>query len=244
MQPAKPLYPMQPAGMRPLVPPVAASKSPIDEPSAISGRRDLMAGLAGMAAAGALLKGEDALAAYGDSANVFGRTTNDKGFFAYAGDGWSCLLPSKWKTSAEKEFPDVVFQYEDNFDQVNKLTVLKRKGGLGGSPESYLNDISFLLGRQSFEGSTISEGGFAPDRVSAASVLDINQDKDKKGRKVYNYNILSRTADGNEGGRHQLIKAIEAGGETFILRIVMGDKRWFRGQKNEAFGILNSFTVA
>merc|ERR1719482_1217887 len=153
--------------------------------------------------AATILRTEPSLAAYGDSANVFGRITNKTGFLAYAGDGFSLLLPSKWNPSKEKDFPNVALRYEDNFDAVNNLVVIKERTTKGrvedyGSPEQFLNSFSFLLGQQMYSGQTISEGGFAPDRVSAASVLDLENTTDKKGRTVYRYNILSRTADGDE----------------------------------------------
>jgi hypothetical protein len=224
------------------------SASAYDEPTAISpqqGRRELMTGL-GLAAAGAVvMKDQAAQAAYGDSANVFGKVTNSAGFFAYSGDGFSVLLPSKWKTSNERDFKDVVFRYEDNFDQVNFLAVIRQKGGtLGSSPEDFIKTNSYLLGEQSYAGQTQSEGGFAENRVSAASILGLDSEQDKKGRKVFTAEILTRTADGNEGGRHQLFKALESGGDLWILKIQMGDKRWFRGQKLEAEGIFKSFNVA
>eukprot|EP00747_Dinoflagellata_sp_TGD_P132757 gnl/TRDRNA2_/TRDRNA2_175112_c0_seq2.p1 gnl/TRDRNA2_/TRDRNA2_175112_c0~~gnl/TRDRNA2_/TRDRNA2_175112_c0_seq2.p1 ORF type:complete len:307 (-),score=44.57 gnl/TRDRNA2_/TRDRNA2_175112_c0_seq2:584-1504(-) len=226
---------------------VSVSASAHDEPTAISaqpGRRELMTGL-GFAAAGAVLKDQAAQAAYGENANVFGRVTNSDGFFPYAGDGFSMLLPSKWKDSKERDFKDEIFRYEDNFDQVNYLAVLKKKGGaLGSSPEDFIKANQALLGEQSFAGETTSEGGFAPNRVSAASILDLGTEKDKKGRTVYTADILTRTADGNEGGRHQLFKAVQSGGDLYVLKVQMGDKRWFRGQKSEAEGIFKSFTVA
>jgi len=226
---------------------VSVSASAYNEPTATSaqpGRRELMTGL-GFAAAGAVLKDQAAQAAYGDSANVFGEVTNNLGFFAYSGDGFSMLLPSKWQTSKEIDLKDEIFRYEDNFDQVNYLAVIKRKGGsLGGSPEEFMKNNAFLLGEQSYTGQSQSEGGFDPDRVSAASILDLESDTDKKGRKVYKVDVLTRTADGNEGGRHQLFKAVESGGDLWILKIQIGDKRWFRGQKSEAKGIFNSFTVS
>jgi len=209
------------------------------------GRREVMTGL-GFAAAGAILNQKQAAqAAYGDGANVFGSVTNNKGVIAYAGDGFSLLLPSKWNPSKEKDFGGVILRYDDNGDAVNSLVVIKLAGqSLGGTPEEFLNKNSYLLGQQSYAGSTISEGGFAADRVSAASVLDISDEKDKQGRRVFGYNILSRTADGNEGGRHQLIKAVEAKGSLFILKVQIGDKRWFKGARNEAEACYNSFTVA
>merc|ERR1711988_732837 len=114
---------------------------------------------------------------------------------------------------------------------------------MGGGPEQFLNTWAFLLGQQMYSGKTISEGGFAPDRVSAASVLDVESTTDKKGKTLYRYNILSRTADGDEGGRHQLISATVSGGILYILKIQVGDKRWFKGVKKEAEGALNSFIV-
>merc|ERR1712025_638840 len=198
---------------------------------------------------GLLLKVDPSLSAYGDSANVFGKITNKTGFVAYAGEGFSLLLPSKWNPSKEKDFPNVALRYEDNFDALNNLVVIKEKTSKGrvedfGGPEQFLNSFSFLLGQQMYAGQTMSEGGFAPDRVSAASVLDLENSTDKKGRTVYRYNILSRTADGDEGGRHQLISATVSNGTLYILKIQVGDKRWFKGVNKDAEGVFNSFIVA
>ena len=44
-------------------------------------------------------------------------------------------------------------------------------------------------------GETRSEGGFAPNRVSAASILDVAAITDKKGKEYYTYNILTRTGE-------------------------------------------------
>merc|ERR1719408_463963 len=196
-----------------------------------------------------VLRTDPSFAAYGDSANVFGKITNKSGFVAYAGDGFSMLLPSKWNLSKEKDFPNVALRYEDNFDAVNNLVVIKEKTDKGrvedfGSPDQFLNSFSYLLGQQSYAGKTISEGGFAPDRVSAASVLDLESTTDKKGKTFYRYNILSRTADGDEGGRHQLISAVVSSNTLYILKVQVGDKRWFKGVRKEAEGVLNSFIVA
>jgi len=39
----------------------------------------------------------------------------------------------------------------------------------------------------------VSEGGFAANRVSAASLLDVSEDTDKKGKKYYKYELLVRS---------------------------------------------------
>ncbi len=49
--------------------------------------------------------------------------------------------------------------------------------------------------------------------------------------------------DGNEGGRHQLIKATVSGGNLYILKVQAGDKRWFKGADKECKGAFESFTV-
>lgn len=68
-------------------------------------------------------------------------------------------------------------------------------------------------------GSSRSEGGFADGRYAAASVLDVSTSKDKKGRGYYQYEVLVRSADGDEGGRHQLIKScVGSDGNLYILK--------------------------
>jgi hypothetical protein len=49
-------------------------------------------------------------------------------------------------------------------------------------------------------GETISEGGFAPGRVSAASLLEAGEATDKKGKKYYKYEFLTRSGEGPPAG--------------------------------------------
>ena len=41
-------------------------------------------------------------------------------------------------------------------------------------------------------------------------------------------NALFPAADGDEGGRHQLINAAVSNGNLYILKVQVGDKRWFK----------------
>lgn len=204
----------------------------------------------GMAAGAALLsQAKPSQAAYGDAANVFGKATNTSGFVPYAGEGYALLLPAKWNPSTEKDFPGIDLKYEDNGDAVNNLNVSivktdKSKIEDFGPPEKFLPEVSYLLGQQSYSGATKSEGGFAENRVSAASLLGVEVATDKKGKTYYKYNILTRTADGNEGGRHQLISATVSNGALYVLKVQAGDKRWFKGADKECQGTINSFIVA
>lgn len=199
-------------------------------------------------AAAAATQAKPSFAAYGDSANVFGKASNTSGFVPYAGNGYALLLPSKMNPSKEKAYPGVEICYEDNFDVVTNLNVLvnatsKSKMEDFGTPEQFLDKVSYLLGEQSYTGSTRSEGGFAADKVSAAAVLDVFTKSDK-GKTYYMYEILTRTADGDEGGRHTLIAATVSDGNVYTLKLQSGDKRWFKGTERELRQVWNSFTVA
>jgi len=200
-------------------------------------------------AVSAVTVAKPSLAAYGEGANVFGRVTDDTGFRPYAGDGYAILIPSKWNPSKEKVFPGTDIYYEDNFDAVSNMSVLvtstsKTKVEDFGSPEAFLEKVAFLLGEQAWQGNTRSEGGFAPGKVSTAAVLDVFSKKDKAGKTYYMYEILTRTADGNEGGRHQLVAATVSNGAVYALKIQSGDKRWFKGTDRECKAVWDSFTVA
>ena len=116
----------------------------------------------------------------------------------YAGDGYALLLPSKWNPSKERDFQGVDLRYEDNFDAVNNVVVIKKKSDKNsitdyGSVDKFLTEQAYLFGDQSYSGSTKSEGGFAPNKVSAASLLDIKENVDKNGKKYYEYELLVRT---------------------------------------------------
>lgn len=56
--------------------------------------------------------------------------------------------------------------------------------------------------------------------------------------------VLARTADNDEGGRHQLIAATVADSKLYLVKIQVGDKRWMKGANREAITAWNSFTVA
>ena len=207
------------------------------------------AALSVFTAAGAAAVAKPSFAAYGDSANVFGSTTNSSGFIPYSGDGYAFLLPAKYNPSRERPFPNQDVYFEDNFDAVSNISVLietkcgKSKIEDFGSPESYLEKIGYLLGQQSFNGQTRSEGGFAANKVSAAAVLDVFT-KSNKGKTYYYFEVLTRTADGDEGGRHQLIAATVSDGTLYTMKLQSGDKRWFKGQERDLKQTWSSFTVA
>jgi len=131
---------------------------------------------------------------------------------------------------------------------VSNISVLVEKVGKSkiedfGSPEAYLEKIGYLLGAQSYQGETRSEGGFAANRVSTAAVLDVFT-KSNKGKTYYYYEVLTRTADGDEGGRHQLIAATVSDGVLYTCKLQSGDKRWFKGQERDLRQTWSSFTVA
>lgn len=64
------------------------------------------------------------------------------------------------------------------------------------------------------------------------------------GKQYYNVTVLTRTADGDEGGKHQLITATVSDGKLYILKAQAGDKRWFKGARKFVESAANSFSVA
>lgn len=191
-------------------------------------------------------------AAYGETANIFGGITNRTGFIPYSGDGYVLLLPSKWNPSPERDFPNIEMRWEDNADALSHVVVTKTKASNAsiegyGTPEAFLKIVQNLLGESTWSslGDTQSEGGFQTNKVSAASLLDISSAKDKNGKTYYKYEILTRSADGNEGGRHVLITAAVGSGNLYVQKVQCGDKRWMKGSPRvDAETVHNSFAVA
>lgn len=210
-------------------------------------RRGAAVGL--FVALGALSRAPRSEAAFGEGANIFGKTTDTSGYIPYVGEGYAVLLPSKWNPSKEADFPGTVLRWEDNFDPLSHVVVTKTKSDKGsiegyGSPESFLKSIGYMIGEQVFKGETLSEGGFLKDKVSSASLQDSQTVKDKNGHAYYKYTLLVRAADGNEGGRHVLLTATVGGGNLYVQKVQTGDKRWFKGADKQAMTVSDSFTIA
>lgn len=225
--------------------PVAVRASKADDSEGVS-RRVAIALVAGAVAAG--VRTAPANAAYGESANIFGAQKKQSGFTSYKGDGFTLEIPSKWNPSKEVEFPGTVLRYEDNFDATSNLFVSVTPAAKSsitdyGPPEKFLDEVSYLLGKQSYSGKTDSEGGFATNAVATAAVLEASQ-VEVNGRPYYKLSVLTRTADGDEGGKHQLIAATVKDGQLYLFKAQAGDKRWFKGTKKFVEGTWNSFAVA
>ena len=195
-----------------------------------------------------------ALAAYGDAARVFGSRSVDSSFIDYVGEGFKMSLPAKWSQPLrERPFPGTVAAFNDSGDTSNQIFVVAREASASSvaaiDPEELLKQLTPLFGEQSFSGETRSEGGFRPNSVAAASLMDVTT-FEKEGKPYVRYDVLTRTADGEEGGRHNLLTAAVgegAGGkkQLFIQLVVVGDKRWYKaGGAAAARGTAESFTVA
>ncbi|KAF8413445.1 hypothetical protein HHK36_001432 [Tetracentron sinense] len=217
-----------------------------DANSAVS-RRLALTVLIGAAAIG--IKVSPADAAYGEAANVFGKPKTNTDFLPYNGDGFKLLVPAKWNPSREvAEYPGQVLRYEDNFDSNSNVTVMvtptsKKTITDFGPPEEFLSQVDYLLGKQAYSGKTVSEGGFDPDAVATANILETSTPV-ISGKQYYYLSILTRTADGDEGGKHQLITATVSNGKLFICKAQAGDKRWFKGARKFVESTASSFNVA
>lgn len=193
-------------------------------------------------------KPSPAHAAYGQSANVFGKPKTNTDFLPYNGNGFKLQIPSKWNPSKEVEYPGQVLRYEDNFDTTSNVVVTitptnKKSITDYGSPEQFLSQVDYLLGKQAYSGKTDSEGGFESDAVATANILETSS-ATVGGKQYYYLSVLTRTADGDEGGKHQLIKATVNDGKLYICKVQAGDKRWFKGARKFVENAANSFSLA
>jgi len=224
---------------------VAAVRCVSEEtPAVFSTRRSALSLIATGAAA---VAAKPANAAYGDSANVFGKTSNKSGFQAYQGEGFNLLMPSKFNPSQERIFPNTVLQYGDNFDQVAQMTVLvaptsKSKIEDFGSLDEFLKQEAYLLGQQTWEGDSLSEGGFRRGQTAVANLFN-QQVTNRDGKNYYEYELLTRTADGNEGGKHHFFSSTVSNGKLYTLRIQIGEKRWLAGYNEDCATLLDSWRV-
>ncbi|KAK1393398.1 Oxygen-evolving enhancer protein 2, chloroplastic [Heracleum sosnowskyi] len=213
--------------------------------SATLSRRLALTVLIGAAAVGSKVSPADA--AYGESANVFGKPKTTE-FMPYTGKDFTLLIPAKWNPSKEVEFPGQVLRFEDNFDTTSNLSVMvlptdKKSITDYGSPENFLSTVDYLLGKQAYFGKTASEGGFEQDAVATANILETATPV-VGGKQYYSLSVLTRTADGDEGGKHQLITATVSDGKLYICKAQAGDKRWFKGAKKFVENATSSFSVA
>ncbi|KAL3624637.1 Oxygen-evolving enhancer protein 2-1, chloroplastic [Castilleja foliolosa] len=219
---------------------------PQEPEGAVVSRRLALTVLIGAAAVGSKVAPADA--AYGESANIFAKPKTNTDFKQYAGEGFKLSVPSKWNPSREREFPGQVLKYEDNFDATSNLTVSitptdKKTIADYGSPEDFLSKVDYLLGKQAYFGKTDSEGGFDSGAVATANILETST-PEVDGAKYYFLSVLTRTADGDEGGKHQLISATVKDGKLYICKAQAGDKRWFKGAKKFVESVATSFSVA
>ncbi|XP_027333687.1 oxygen-evolving enhancer protein 2, chloroplastic-like isoform X1 [Abrus precatorius] len=224
----------------------AQKQTPQEDDASLVSRRLALTVLIGAAAVGSKVSPADA--AYGEAANVFGKPKANTDFQSYDGNGFKLSIPAKWNPSKEVEYIGQVLRYEDNFDSTTNVVVTvtptdKKSITDYGSPEEFLSKVDYLLGKQAFFGETQAEGGFDPNAVAVANILESSK-TNIDGKEYYVLSVLTRTADGDEGGKHQLIRATVKDGKLYICKAQAGDKRWFKGARRFVENAASSFSVA
>lgn len=204
--------------------------------------------LASVGAAFVATRPESAFAAYGDGARVFAKQSNTGETTAYEGNGFKLLIPSKWNPN-KSVTEGSVLRYADNArDDGGNLDVIATPTSKSsmqeyGSLADNIKNISYLLGQDVFDSATDSEGGFASGKVANAALLDSDV-KTVQGKTYYTYHILTRTADGEGGGRHHLIVSTVSGGKLWVGQFQALDKQWFKGSEKTLRDCFDSFVVA
>lgn len=87
------------------------------------------------------------------------------------------------------------------------------------------------------------QGGFDTNAVATANILE-TATPTTGGKQYYFISVLTRTADGDEGGKHQLITASVSDGKLYICKAQAGDKRWFKGARRFVESTASSFSLA
>ncbi|KAG0473831.1 hypothetical protein HPP92_015688 [Vanilla planifolia] len=234
--------------VRPVVRAQAKQGDTVKESATAVSRRVALTVLVGTAAVGTKVSPADA--AYGEAANVFGKPKTNTDFLPYEGDGFKVLIPSKWNPSKEVEYPGQVLRYEDNFDSLTNITVTVTPQTRSPSPttvhrsSSWHKWITYWGSRLMPAAQKLRlQGGFDPNVVATANILESSTPV-IGGKQYYNISVLTRTADGDEGGKHQLITAAVQDGKLYICKVQAGDKRWFKGARKFVESTANSFNLA
>ncbi|CAI9754474.1 unnamed protein product [Fraxinus pennsylvanica] len=134
---------------------------------------------------------------------TYGKPKTNTDFLPYNGVGFKLSIPSKWKPSKEVEYPCQVLRYEDNFDSTSNVVVLVTPTGKKsitdyGSLEDFLSKVDSLLGKQAYFG-WIDSNAVATANILESSTLVIG------GKPYYFTSVLTRTDDGDEGGKHTVL---------------------------------------
>mmetsp|Transcript_36689 Transcript_36689/g.44375 ORF Transcript_36689/g.44375 Transcript_36689/m.44375 type:complete len:279 (+) Transcript_36689:123-959(+) len=222
-----------------------------EHPHDVISRRDTLVLSVGAAVASMLTAPQRAEAAYGEGARVFATTKSDTDFRQVEGNGYTVLAPSKWNPNKSLvEGSDVRFADNMRDDGANMDVIVKNQAKGSSiqaiaSLEDFLSEVTYLLGTSaSFDGETQSEGGFDANSIATGALLESEQRTDRNGRVYYTYHILTRTADGEGGGRHHLFSSTVANGKLYTLQAQALDKQWFKGSEKVLRKVMDSFTVA
>ncbi|KAF3668906.1 Oxygen-evolving enhancer protein 2, chloroplastic [Capsicum annuum] len=146
-----------------------------------------------------------------------------------------------------------ITDYGSPEDFLSKVIFSLQKHAFCSSAEVFSSQLSFvvffseqvdyLLGKQAYFGKTDSEGGFESGAVATANLLE-SSSSTVGGKEYYFLSVLTRTADGDEGGKHQLITATVNNGKLYICKAQAGDKRWFKGARKFVENAASSFSIA
>lgn len=225
----------------------AATRCAAAPDAAAPSRRAALGAALGVALAAAAPRPADA--AYGEAARVFGAKTKLSEFTTFVGDGYFLEIPSKWNpdksiiVGSDLRYADNMRDDGANLDVIIAKTDKKSIKDYG-SLDAFLPMVSYLLGTQSFDGATESEGGFASGKVVAGSILEQDTLTSNNGKSFYYYHILTRTADGEGGGRHHLLLSGISGDKIYTLQVQALDKQWFKGGDRLLDHVVKSFALA
>ncbi|KAL2327488.1 hypothetical protein Fmac_020915 [Flemingia macrophylla] len=98
-----------------------------------------------------------------------------------------------------------------------------RDGPPSAKADNIPETVDYLLGTQTFFGQTDAEGDFDANVVATANILESSTSV-IDGKQYYTLSVLTRTADGDESGKHKLITATVKDGKLYIFKAQAGTR--------------------
>jgi len=186
----------------------------------------------------------------GEAARVFAPSKEKKetDFQVYYGSGYTINLPMRGFNPSPPGmlglYPSIDVMWQD-YQTTDIAQVSVQVIDSGNKVE--LGDMPYLFGKDVWDCSNnqcneryLEEQGFTTGSSVGSLMKSESTSVDGVTYKVYD--VLTRYADGGEGGRWHLIKAASKDGKTYVMQFLGGEKHWTRN-KSIAESTRDSFKI-
>lgn len=162
---------------------------------------------------------------------------------------YAAQIPAQYASTPERDLPGTVAKFTRGYGESVSIIQLAGKGkksvGEYGSLDAFVgSQVEKALGEQVVKvtGNTKVGDNFSDSR---AFVLGAEEFTDAEGTLYYRYEILTQTADGDEGGKRNYISAAVSptSGKLYALVFQQSEKKWFKEFGKTAKATWEAFRV-